>query len=353
MNMKYFSRFFAMLAVLLVVSVPKALWAEDLIVEHNPADSTHFSTIQAAIDHAATVLSNPFSTTTSFRIIVKADPVPYTGPIKPISNVPIIGSSTAGTFIAGNGSETLIDLSNVTSVAIRNFTFRNALIGISVANSSVINITNNVFQLGAAGTAVQVQNSPSTSIINNTFFGNSTAISTNSDITITNDIFSGNTTAISAQTALTQLSYNDFFSNGTNGVTSLDAHSIPNSLVVNANPLFVDSITRDFHLQSGSPCVNSGNPLYPNSFDSTTFDMGAYGGPNSDIVFATVAGLVSSLPAPTTVALSWNPTSNSRVTAYRVYYGTSSGIYTGTQAAEGPSPLTVPVGKVSVPDRLR
>jgi len=347
MTFKYFSRFFAALAVLLIVSVPNALWAEDLIVEHNPTDPTHFSSIQAAIDHAAIILSNPSLINTNFRVIVKADPIPYTGPITPISNVPIIGTSTAGTFIFGSETETLINLSNVSSVAIRNFTFQHALIGITVANSSAIGITNNVFQLGTAGTAVQVQNSPATSIINNTFFGNGTAISTDSNITITNNIFSTNTTAISTPLTLTQLSYNDYFNNKTNGVANLDAHSIPNSLVANANPFFANAGNSDFHLQPGSPCINAGNPLYPNSFDSTTFDMGAYGGPNSDILLATVTGLVSSLTAPSTIALRWNPTSNSKVTAYRVYYGTSSRNYTGTQAAEGPSPLTVPVGTTS------
>jgi hypothetical protein len=337
----------AITLVLLTISAPEAARGEDLIVEHSPAaGSGHFSTIQAAIDQAAIILATPSSTTTGVRIIVEADPVPYTGPITPISGVPIIGRNTAGTFISGNGSETLINLNNVSSVEIRNFTFRTALIGISVTNSSSIRITNNVFQLGTAGTAIQVRSSPSTSIINNTFFSNGTAISTNSDITITNDIFSTNNTALSTQTtqtALSQISYNDFFANGANGVANLDSHSIPNSLKLDANPLFVDTANRDFHLQPSSPCVNAGNPLYPNSFDSSTFDMGAYGGPSSDLVLATVTGLSSSLTTSETSAtmtLNWTPAGNSRV-AYRVYYGTSSGDYHGTQAAEGASPFTV------------
>ncbi|HEY5514447.1 MAG TPA: MXAN_2562 family outer membrane beta-barrel protein [Geomonas sp.] len=338
----------AITLILLTLSAPVAARGEDLIVEHNPTDSSHFATIQAAIDHAAVIIRNPSSTTTSFRVMVKADPVPYTGPISPISNVPIIGSSTAGTFISGNGSGTLISLNNVASVEIRNFTFRSALIGISVANSSSVSITNNVFQMGTAGTAIQVQGSPSTSIINNTFFNNGTAISTNSDLTITNDIFSTNSAAISTQIALTGLSYNDFFANAANGVADLGAQSIPSPLVPNANPLFVDSANRDFHLQSGSPCVNSGNPRYDNSFDSTTFDMGAYGGPKSDIVLAAVTGLTSSVSpdTPSTITLNWNPAGNSKV-AYRVYYGTSSRNYTGAQAEAGASPFNVPVGTTS------
>jgi phage tail protein X len=354
MTLKYIRRFFAALAVLLAVSAPNALWALDLTVLHtpNPADSTQFATIQAAIDHAAaSILSNPSSI---FRILVTADPVSYAGPITPISNVPIIGDSTAGTTIAGSGAGTpLISLSGVSSVTIRNFTIKNANTGISVANSSTINLDNNVFQMVTGGTAVQVQNSPSTSIINNTFFGNGTAISTDSNILITNDIFAGNTTAISTQTALSQLSYNDYFGNTTNGVTPLDAHSIPNISVPNADPLFVAPASGDFHLQPGSPCAGSGNPSYPNSFNSSSSDMGAYGGLNSDILLATVTGLTSMLTTPSTITLNWNQTGNGAVKAYRVYYGTVSRtalnftIYNGTQATEGASPLTVLVGTTS------
>ena len=347
--MKFIRQTFLALAVLCAVSAPKALWAEDLIVEHVLTDPTHFTSIQAAIDHARNLLINP-STTTSFRVLVTADPVPYTGPITAISGVPIIGSSTSGTFISGSGSGTLISASGVSSVTVRNFTFLNALIGISVANSSSVSITNNVFQMGTGGSALSLQNSPTASVINNSFFNNGTAIATNSDIVITNDIFSTNATAISAQTTLSQLSYNDFFGNTNNGVANLGSHSLPSALFPSvANPLFVDPAGRDFHLQAGSPCINSGNPLYPNSFDSTSFDMGAYGGPASDLVSSatTVTGLTSSLTAPSTMTLNWNPASSSKVTAYRVYYGTASGVYNGTQATEGASPIAVVGGATS------
>lgn len=347
MKFNRFAWLIAAASLLVAAAAPEAAMARDLFVEHNAANvEDHFPTIQAAIDRAALLLSNPLSPDRSFRILVKADPDPYTGPITPISHVPIIGENTAGTFIAGNGSGTLINLSGVASVSIRNFTFRNAAVAISVANGSVIEITNNIFHLGPGGTAVQVLNSSSTSILNNTFVSNGTAISTNSDVTISNDIFFNNTAAISAQILLTQLSYNDFFLNGTNGVADPGANSIPNQLVTNANPLFVDTANRDFHLQAESPARGAGNPSYPNSFDSS-FDMGAYGGPYSDRFVTGVSGLTSQLTPPSTVTLSWDPASAGSVTFYRVYYGTSSRDYTGIVAAEGPSPQEVPVGTTS------
>lgn len=338
----------AVMLVALTLSAPGVARGEELIVEHNPTDPTHFSTIQAAIVNATSRLAARPSS--SFTIRVKADPSPYGGSFTPISNVPIVGDSTAGTFLSGAGAAAVINLANVSGVAIRNFTFQGASIGISVLNSSV-NITNNVFKLGTAGTAIEVQDSPGTSIVNNTFFNNGTAISTNSDITITNDIFSTNSTALSTQISLSRLSYNDFFANSALGVTSLDAHSIAtpaatgaNPLVPDANPLLVNPslVNSDFHLRSGSPCIGTGNTQYTNSFNSS-IDMGAYGGPNSDIPLAAVTGLTASLtsfPTSATIALSWDSSSDSKVTAYRVYYGTASGNYTGTQA-QAASPVTV------------
>lgn len=50
---------------------------------------------------------------------------------------------------------------------------------------------------------------------------------------------------------------------------------------IGVNPLFISS--GDFHLQSSSPCIDTGNPATQyNDPDGSRNDMGAYGGPGGD-----------------------------------------------------------------------
>ena len=71
-------------------------------------------------------------------------------------------------------------------------------------------------------------------------------------------------------------SYNDVYGNL---LGDWDACS-PGTGAISKNPLFVDRKHNDFHLQSGSPCIDAGNPdpIY-NDSDGSRNDMGAYGGP--------------------------------------------------------------------------
>lgn len=332
--------------LLLALFAPGLVLALDLTVLHDPDsdDDTQFSSIQAAIESARNrLISEP---NTTFRIVVQASSEPYRGSFTPIARVPIIGESTAGTFLELGGAGTIVNLSGVTGLAIRNFTFRNATLAISMTNSQSITISNNVFQMGASGTGVQVRNSPTDiSIRNNTFYSNGTALSTDSDVLLTNNIFASNQVAIDTTLTLSLLSYSDFFANTRNGVTSLGTNSIPNVQVADANPDFVDP-GRNFRLQAGSPAKASGNPLFTNSFDRTTSDMGAFGGPESDASLPAVSGIVTQEIPPDSIGVSWNPSADSSVSAYRVYFGpapraSSGNSYPNSQLVAVPASSTV------------
>jgi hypothetical protein len=140
-------------------------------------------------------------------------------------------------------------------------------------------ITNNI-AYGSAG-AIYASSPPQSSpITNSTIWGSSgggfyLSNPVGRTLTLTNNIFWGNGTQIGA---LYPVYLNVTYSDVEGGYTGTGN--------INSNPLFVGGT--DWHLISGSPCIDSGNPdsshndlCLPPCMGGSRNDMGAYGGPGA------------------------------------------------------------------------
>ena len=83
-------------------------------------------------------------------------------------------------------------------------------------------------------------------------------------------------------------SYNDIWNNHLSVADSLrfnyyGDYCEADSTDISLDPMFVNALSDDFHLSSGSPCTDAGNPdpAY-NDPNGSRNDMGAYGGPNGN-----------------------------------------------------------------------
>lgn len=288
-----------------------------------PAD---FSTIQAAIDAAAN------------GDIILVAPGRYVEDIQPKSDIQLRGEETSRTILRPSTAVATVQISNISNVVIRNFTFDNSGTGINIANGFNIDINNNIFDVGNSGTGVAITTLDSTvEIINNTFFNNRLAIDGTSDqATIQNNIFASNDTVPGNDIDEAAFSFNCFSDNPVGSDT------------VTGDPDFVDTGGGDFHLLAGSPCIDVGTGT---DQDSSTADAGAYGGQFADTRPLPVAqpqavATPTNTPSVFDIQVNWQANLDYRVDSYRLYYDSdqSGAPYEGTDAQDaGGQPASSPI----------
>jgi fibronectin type 3 domain-containing protein len=94
---------------------------------------------------------------------------------------------------------------------------------------------------------------------------------------------------------------------------------------INANPLFVDIVRGDYHLQANSPCIDAGDPASPLDPDGTRADMGALyfkQTPVDQTPPAAPQGLTA-IADDRQITLKWRRNTEADFLRYRIYRGTS------------------------------
>jgi parallel beta-helix repeat protein len=190
----------------------------------------------------------------------------------------IVGGQISHNWIE-NGNDDGIDLNNCTSTLIDSNTIINAVDrGIEIGsenngNSENIIVKRNV--LIGCNVGVIIKEESYGQVINNTFFNNQIGVrcienntaKSGSYMNVQNCIFSNSTNADISKDSASTMTINYCISNS--GI-------LPGENNLMGDPLFVDASVYDFCLQENSPCINAGNPSFPNDPDNTIADIGAF-----------------------------------------------------------------------------
>ena len=283
----------------------------------------------------------------------------YTESLVVRSDITLEGEETAQVKITSADGGPAIDLTGINNVTLRNLSITSSSIGIQITNSNNIDIHNNVFTLGTnaapAGTAIDILDTTSSvSMTQNTFFANNLAIKKTEDSIIQYNIFYNNTTAIETGFGDGNTDLNCFDTGtglGTNIIEIDDNPAI--------DPMFANQTINDFHLQQGSPCIDT-IVSFADAIDASDADMGAYGGPEMDLQPFPPQGVVMNIDTnivePITINISWDSNLSNLITntlsagGYQVHYDTLqpeetnpvySGNEAGTVATRILSPITV------------
>lgn len=303
------------------------------------------SSIQAAIDEAEegdTVLVEPGN---------------YVENIELGGGIDVVGRETARTLIAPDDpSLPVVTIASAAGARLSSFTIVDAEVGVSVQQSSGVDITNIVID-AASEVGIEIDGS-AVGVANNVFYRNAVAVSRGGAAAeISSNIFAENGTAISTPQQLADpfqnVRSNCYFENESSPSGASEGGGSPATF---GDPLFVDPEIRDFHLREGSACIDVGRGL--DVIDGTAADAGAYGGASADpFPFPVGAPSLEQIGDDGAIGLgvTWAPNLDHRVTSstnpggYRIYYkrggappenGTPDD-YDGTGAEGGPSPIDV------------
>ncbi len=244
------------------------------------------------------------------------------------SGVTLKGRETARTFLQSpDADSSIIDVDRVNNINIRNFTFIGFAIdmtAIKVTQSSNIEVSNNVFDIGPYAVGIDIpEDQNNVDIIYNTFYAAKIAIDRAfSTVNIENNIFVKNDQAITGESS------NNIFSNCFYANKSANFGS---DATTGKDPLFVDAEIsdyklRDFHLRKDSPCSGKG----------------AWGGSNADTVILPVNSVqLTAVDESLSIDVTWTANLSEKVTGYKVYYDSdrSGTPYEGSDASGGSSPI--------------
>jgi len=176
----------------------------------------------------------------------------------------------------------------------KNIIVENDSCGIICSGNSSPLITNNLIG-GNSDDAINISNFSSAVIVNNTIIKNEDGIDCegSSQATLMNNIIVNNyESGIDVDDEANPfIAYNNVWSNG----EDYEDLASPGTGDISVDPLFVDPDGGDYHLQEGSPCIDSGNPAseyndlnFPPSKGSERNDMGCYGGPSATCIIGPV-----------------------------------------------------------------
>ncbi len=253
----------------------------------------------------------------------------YTEALTLKTGVTVQGAETAATILNGTVTGTGGTLERVT-VKEQAWSFG--------ADADGVVIRNCVF-MDAIGTALEFIDATNTTVTNNTFYKNETALAfinsstAASSGTVLANLFVSNDKALQAPMAPVVVSYNLFANNTDSGNTGENEVPAADSF---ADDGFVDAAGEDFHLVAGSDCIDAVPADILADPDDSRADCGAYGGPDQDPNPGQMTGLKATAgTAANSADLTWTTDANYLVTGYSLHYGTVTGVYDSTVPITG------------------